>query len=214
MATWPSSLSSAALVALALGALVCARPRSSANAGAATAPDATAPARPAQRQRIEDRSLLKVSFEVPAGWRADQRPGDVSLFSQSPAGAVIDLAYYRPRNQAQYDRWTRWTKEKLARLSASATIRRRQALLIDGCHALQLDWVAKGPGAPASQIVETWIARPFTEAPNTGEVFVVILEGAEAPAARAAYNQLLASLRFLPSSCSQPNQTRGDLPPA
>jgi len=142
---------------------------------------------------VEEREFLNISVEVPAGWKAIRHPSAISLHPE-PWLASIDLGYYEPHNDCQYSDWTAWTRRKLRRLAQGATIRRRRSLVVDGHRALQLEWVEGGQ--PWRTIVETWIARPEPEAPKTGEVFVVLLDGADGPS-RAAYARVLASLRFL-----------------
>lgn len=173
-------------------------PRLQATAGA-PAPDASAQTPATEgRARIEDKEQLKVRLEAPSGWKPHQAPTVVTLFGQTPPGPVISVAYYQPHREAQYQSWTRWTQEKLRGLSATTRIRHRHTLVVAGQKAIQFEWVQKARGTPDKQILETWIARPDAQLPGAGEVFVVMLEGADAPGARAAYARLLESLRFLP----------------
>jgi len=140
MGAWPSSSSDPLLRALSLAALLWAQP-----AAQAAPPDAGAPARATEGGgRIDDRNLLRVSFEAPSGWTPTQLPSVIKLYSQSPPGLVIRLAYYQPHNEAQYQSWTRWTEEKLRLRSAAATVRRRHPLVVGGQKALQFEWAEKG----------------------------------------------------------------------
>jgi hypothetical protein len=192
---WRSWLNS---LAIALLMAMCGQSPPAPAGAAGSEKDGTAPPKqsPATMARVESDSL-KLSVEVPPGWRIERRGNALTLFSEAPSTAVIEMDFYQPRNEAQYDDWTAWVKKTLPLVSSERTLRRRRATVIDGHKAIRLDTREKGASGRGRRIIlETWIARPSAEAPTTGEVFVVLLQGPDNPAFVQAYDRVLASLRL------------------